>query len=296
MLNPLILFFALQKNNENPILFRWVFLFLVSILTIGAVFFILHRIFYFFEMAYVEYFKKKLFYNHLYIYKKSLQPNQRQILKSNFRFYDRLPYKQKIHFEHRVSKLLKDKEFIGKDIEVTDEMKVFIAATQTKLTFGFRDYRINTVERIIFYPKEFYSQTNKAYHKGEFNLGYKALVFSWKDILHGYEVHDDNINLAIHEFIHAIHFYYMSARRRSTSAAIFIDSYIELTETLDQDTALKQRLIASKYLREYAYTNQFEFLAVIIETFIETPKEFESQFPEIYNKVKGMLNFNFAGY
>lgn len=247
-------------------------------------------------MAYVEYFRKKLFYNHIYIFKKRLEPDQKRILKQNFRFYDRLPHKQKNHFEHRVSKLLKDKEFIGKDIDVTEEMKVIIAATQTKLTFGLRDYRIGTVERIIFYPSEFYSRTNKAYHKGEFNLGYKALVFSWKDILHGYEVHNDNVNLAIHEFIHAIHFYYLSTRRRSTSAAIFIDSYIELTEALDTNTVLKKKLIDSKYLRDYAYTNQFEFLAVIIETFIETPQEFRAQFPEIYSKVKGMLNFNFSGY
>jgi len=247
-------------------------------------------------MAYVEYVNKKLFFNHIYINSKTLQSHQKQILKQNFEFYARLTGKQQKHFEHRVSRLIKDKEFIGKDIEVTDEMKVLIAATQTKLTFGLRDYRINSVERIIFYPTEFYSQTNKTYHKGEFNLGYKALVLSWKDVLHGYQIHNDNINLAVHEFIHAIHFYYMSVRRSSTSAAIFLDSYYELTETLDKNRALKEKLIASKYLRAYAYTNQFEFLAVIIETFIETPKEFKSQFPSLYDKVKTMLNFNFAGY
>lgn len=296
MLNPLILIFILQKNIEDSIIFHWVFLLLTSILTLGAILIIVRGLFNFFEMAYVEYVEKKLFYNHIYIYKNKLQPGQKSILKQNFRFYERLPFKQKIHFEHRVSKLLKDKEFIGKEIDVTEEMKIIIAATQTKLTFGLRDYRISTVERIIFYPTEFYSQTNKTYHKGEFNLGYKALVFSWKDILHGYEVHNDNMNLAIHEFIHAIHFYYLSARRKSTSAAIFIDSYVELTEALDKNNALKKKLIDSKYLRDYAYTNQFEFLAVIIETFIETPQEFKSQFPEIYIKVKGMLNFNFPGY
>lgn len=294
MLNALISF--LQKHPEDPIIFRLVVIFLASIVALGTILLIANGIFNFFEMAYVEYFRKKLFYNHIYIFKKTLEPNQKRILKRNFRFYDRLSHKQKNHFEHRVSKLLKDKEFIGKDIDVTEEMKIIIAATQTKLTFGLRDYRIGTVERIIFYPSEFYSRTNKAYHKGEFNLGYKALVFSWEDIVYGYEVHNDNINLAIHEFIHAIHFYYLSARRKSTSAAIFIDSYIELTEALDKDNALKKKLIDSKYLRDYAYTNQFEFLAVIIETFIETPQEFKSQFPEIYMKVKGMLNFNFSGY
>ncbi|WP_431133977.1 zinc-dependent peptidase [Psychroserpens mesophilus] len=293
---PNFLVIVLQQRHELSPENEFAFDVLTYALIIISISFILLKLFYFFEMAYVEHVKKQLFYNHIYIYKKSLQTDYKKFLKKNFRFYDRLPDKQKTYFEHRVSRLLKDKEFIGKNMAITDEMKILIAATQTKLTFGLRDYRINSVKRIIFYPKEFYSYTNKAYHKGEFNLEYKALVFSWKDVIHGYDIKDDNINLAVHEFIHAIHFYYISARKRSTSAAIFIDSYYELKETLDRDTALKNKLITSKYLRDYAYTNQFEFLAVVIESFIETPKELKSQFPEIYEKVKEMLNFNFAGY
>ena len=41
---------------------------------------------------------------------------------------------------------------------------------------------------------------------------------------------------------------------------------------------------------------KFEFLAVIIESFIETPNEFKSQFPKVYFEIRQMLNFNFAGY
>jgi len=65
---------------------------------------------------------------------------------------------------------------------------------------------------------------------------------------------------------------------------------------LSKNEPLRKDLIASKYFRDYAFTNQFEFFAVIVETFIETPKLFKSQFPNIYNKTKQILNFNFAGY
>lgn len=51
-----------------------------------------------------------------------------------------------------------------------------------------------------------------------------------------------------------------------------------------------------RFLHQYAYANQFEFLAVAIENFIETPNEFKAQFPEIYNKIKQMLNFRITGY
>ncbi|WP_374707785.1 zinc-dependent peptidase [Flavobacterium sp. J372] len=49
--------------------------------------------------------------------------------------------------------------------------------------------------------------------------------------------------------------------------------------------------MASGYLRDYAYTNQFEFLAVVLEHFFETPTEFKQRFPELYGMVKRMINF-----
>jgi Mlc titration factor MtfA (ptsG expression regulator) len=253
-------------------------------------------VFYFFEMAYVEYINKKLFFNHVYLRKRKLTNSQKSILRNNFKFYQKLSSKHQSNFEHRVYQIIKGTDFIGKDIEVTEEMRIIMSATLVKLTFGLRDYNIESVERIIFYSEAFYSQTNKAYHKGEFNLGLKALVFSWKDVLHGYAIEDDNLNLAIHEFTHAIHFSYLRTRRSSTSAAIFLDSYVELSNMLDNDPKLKAKLVQSNFLRDYAFTNQFEFLSVIIETFIESPYQFKNDFPRIYNKVKTMLGFNFAGY
>ncbi len=258
--------------------------------------FILSRLFQFLEMAYVEFINKKLFYKHIYLFKRKLSNQQRFILEKEFSFYRKLDSTNRSYFEHRMARIMNRLEFIGKDIEVTDEMKVVITATQTKLTFGLRDYMIKSVDRIILYPGEFYSQINKSYHKGEFNLGYKALVFSWEDVVHGYHIEDDNLNLAVHEFTHAIHFHYMRVRRYSTSAAIFLDAYVELTTMLDNDAKLKLKLVSSKFLRDYAYTNQFEFLSVILETFIESPQQFKNQFPQIYAKVKTMLNFEFIGY
>lgn len=296
MLNLLVHSSLLQRSNDNPIIFNWVFLFLAIIFSVGIVLFIIHRVVHFFEMAYVEYVNKRLFYNHVYVKKKELSNSQRSVLQQNIKFYNGLSTKHKSYFEHRVYKTIQRLEFIGKELEINDEMKVVISATLVKLTFGLRDYKIKSVERILIYPEEFFSLTNKTYHKGEFNLGYKALVLSWKDVLHGYHIEDDNLNLAVHEFIHAIHFYYMDVRGISTSSAIFLDSYNELTEDLNNNTELKEALVSSNYLRDYAYTNQYEFLAVIIESFIETPYEFRSQFPQLYRKVKEMLNFNFSGY
>ena len=119
-------------------------------------------------------------------------------------------------------------------------------------------------------------------------------MLSWKDFVEGYDDENDNINLGIHEMMHAIHL--NSTRQTDISAFIFKKKYSELNNFLSENESIRVGLIDSDYFRDYAFTNQYEFLAVIIETFIETPKEFRNQFPEIYNKTKQMLNFNFAGY
>ncbi len=43
-----------------------------------------------------------------------------------------------------------------------------------------------------------------AYHKGEFNPKIRAMVMSWEDFEKGFRIADDNRNLGIHEFMHAM--------------------------------------------------------------------------------------------
>jgi len=255
-------------------------------------------IFYFgFKMAEMIYVirKKKPLYNHVYIKLKRLNKKQKQVLSNNFNFYNKLNKKQRKYFEHRVASFIEDKHFIGRDgVIINDEIRTLISATAVMLTFGFRDFYIGLIDKIFVYPKAFYSLTNDDYHKGEFNPKLKTLVLSWEDFEQGYNIGDDNLNLGIHEFAHAIHL--NSIKERDVSSTLFKDSFKELTTLLSNNKHLRDQLVGSRYFREYAYTNQFEFLAVLIEYFFETPIEFKNQFPKIYNKVKQMLNFNYAKY
>ncbi|WP_245940187.1 zinc-dependent peptidase [Seonamhaeicola aphaedonensis] len=268
----------------------------IILLTLFAVLFfmVLRYVTKLFEMAYVIKHKRPL-YTHFYIFKRKLSLSQKSILKKKFTFYNKLPFQYQVYFEHRLASFIKDKDFLGRQgVIVTEEMKVLISATAVMLTFGFRDFYIGLISKIVIYPKEFYSKSNNAYHKGEFNPKFRALVLSWKDFEKGFEDGKDNLNLGIHEFTHAIHL--NSIKERDVSSTIFSDSFKELSEILSRHEYLREALISSEYFRRYAFTNQFEFLAVAIESFIETPHEFKSQFPRVYNKVKQMLNFNFAGY
>ncbi|WP_245750583.1 zinc-dependent peptidase [Algibacter pectinivorans] len=232
---------------------------------------------------------------HFYMFRKKLTRNQTKILTEQFTFYKRLDAENKSYFRHRVATFMQSKTFVGKaGFKVTDETEVLVSATAMMLTFGFRDFSIKAVKNIVIYPTKYFSEVNKVYHKGEFNVNLNTLVLSWDSFLEGYRIEDDKLNLGIHEFAHAIHF--NCIYQEDINSVIFIDTFNELRALLANDEILKNKLIASEYLRQYAFTNDFELLAVILETFIETPRAFKHQFPLVYYKVKQMLNFNFPGY
>lgn len=246
------------------------------------------------EMLYVMKCKKPLYF-HFHPFAKKLNKEQQSILRKDFPFYNKLNQKEKKYFQHRVKSFIIDKHFIGRNnLIINDEIRVLISATAVMLTFGFRDFYIGLISKIVVYPGEFYSTLNRKSHKGEFNPKLKTLALSWEDFKKGFDDYEDKINLGIHEFAHAIHL--NSLKERDVSSTIFSDSFNELVTLLSTDENLKNNLVTSNYFRNYGYTNQYEFIAVIIEAFIESPSEFRNQFPQVYNKTKQMLNFNFATY
>jgi Mlc titration factor MtfA (ptsG expression regulator) len=267
---------------------------LLLIFVIGISVLVSRQIYIFLEQQYGLKYKRPFFLNAI-VFPKQLTEKQVLILKKQFSFYQRLNSKEQIVFRHRVAKFISTKAFVGREYLVpTDEMKILIAATAVMLTFGFRNYLIDLVDIIIIYPKVYYSQINETHHKGETNPQLKTIVFSWEDFENGYRIGDDNLNLGIHEFGHAIHL--NTFRNRDVSSLIFRNGFNNLIKYLQQNENVRRDLIESKYFRAYAYTNQYEFFAVLLENFIETPLGFKSKSPELYGYVKQMLNFNFAGY
>lgn len=163
-----------------------------------------------------------LFFRHFCSFFRKRDNHQKSILRSSFPFYNKLSDKHKSYFEHRVTSFIKDKDFIARGASIiTEEMRILISATAVMLTFWFRDFYIGLISKIVIYPKEFYSKSSNAYHKGEFNPKFKALVLLWEDFEKGFEDGKDNLNLGIHDFTHAIHL--NSIKERDVSSTIFSD-------------------------------------------------------------------------
>lgn len=232
---------------------------------------------------------KKPIYVHYYPFPRKLTSVQHSVLRREFAFYSRLSDKRKIYFEHRVSTFLSRYQLVGNGISIdNEEVKMIVAGTYVMLTFGMRQYLTTVFDKIIIYPSVYYSTVNDQYHKGEFNPKLKAVVFSWDDFLSGHQITNNNINLGLHEFTHALHI--GSRKRLYSSDVIFIDEFNAILEYLE-NANFRQKMLDDDYFRDYAFENQFEFLAVLLEHFFETPEEFNRFYPELFTHVKRMINF-----
>lgn len=254
-------------------------------LIFAIIFFVLILVFRIIEPTYMVLFNKPL-YLFFYPFPKKISSKQKQILENSCQFYKNLTTQKKVFFEHRVQRFLHKYQFFAKeDLEISDEIKIKIAATYVMLTFGMRNFLVEVFKTILIFPKAYYSAVNEQFHKGEFNPMLKVVAFSWEDFLKGLESNNDNINLGLHEFAHVLHFHCM--KNNDPSAILFFDEFNKISQYFKDD-----KLLNDDYFRKYAFENKFEFIAVILEHFFETPREFKTKFPELFAHVSKMINFN----
>lgn len=212
------------------------------------------------------------------LFPKDITLAHESILARHFTFYRNLPAGYQKIFKSRLRKFMDSKKFeTRKGLILTEEMKVLISACAVQLTFGLRNYKLPGFNRILIYPESYYSHITKKYHKGEANAR-GLVVFSWKDFKEGYNEPNDNLNLGLHEFAHALFIGFM---RDTTNDINFLSYYDSWKESGDREF-FKLRSGSSHYLRAYGGTNFMEFFSVCVEHFFETPNEFREKIPGLY--------------
>jgi len=221
---------------------------------------------------------------------KKYQPlavRHRRILEKYSAYYKMLPAKHQKRFEQRVQRFMYAKRFIGRGIQVSDEMRVLISASASQLTFGLTEIYFANFDKILIYPNSYYSHITKKYHLGEVNPRAGIIILSWQNFVEGYADLSDSLNVGIHEMAHAIHF----ENRIKNAEYDFLD--YELLQHLNWITEReipKIRYSEKHFLRSYAGTNHYEFFAVSLEHFFEQPVEFKKAIPDLYELLVRLLN------
>jgi len=284
MINSYLIYHLILIQSEmNPLLkevFLWLFF-------IGMFLVVFNRIWIFVEQQFAERFHRP-FFMYPVLWRHRLNKSARRILEQQFSYYQQLKPAQQRRFRHRLARLIPQFEFHGREgLVVTEEMQVLVISTAVMLSFGFRNYSFPNLERIVLYPGPYHSELGEHLHQGEYSPAYKTLALSWPDFQRGYDIGNDNINLGIHEWSHILHI--KCHFGEDISSQIYNDGVEALKEYLKNHENIRRELLETPYVRSYAFDNELEFIAVLIECYFETPKEFKAGFPEIFGLVRRML-------
>ena len=128
------------------------------------------------------------------------------VLEADFLYYKNLNPGLKQRFIQRISIFIQGKKFVArKDLQMNPRIRIIVSACAIQITFGLDTFTLDNFEYIVVYPDIYESPMTKKMHKGETNLN-GFICLSWKHIIEGIENPNDNYNLGVHEWMHALRF------------------------------------------------------------------------------------------
>jgi len=195
-------------------------------------------------------------------------------LNRNVRLSWELPQPQMQRLHEIIKIFVAEKNWEGcEGLEVTEEMKVTIAAQAGLLLLGTPGFYFDNVRTILVFPKSFSREVvdggvvGQTYRAGEAWQG-GPVILSWQDTLRGGRNEDDGHNLVIHEFAHALD----GLDGDMAGQVIFDDPAISERWAAVVEREYAQLVHAHDHgirtlLDHYGATNKAEFFAVSSETF-----------------------------
>ena len=226
----------------------------------------------------------------------------RKILQRRVPLVRKLPVDMQLQLKKLMQIFIAEKAFIGcAGLQVTDEMRVVIAAQACLLILNRPSGYFRNLRQILVYPGAFavdrvhtdgggVLQEQRQALSGE-SWSQGQVILSWQDSLAGAAVADDGHNVVIHEFAHQLDQENGSAngappRSRLEAehnpqrwSAVFHAAYSHLQH--------EQRTGQHGLLNHYGAKNPAEFFAVVSEVFFEQPAALAQHYPDLYRELSG---------
>ena len=219
------------------------------------------------------------------------------IIERNVPLYKYLPESLQKRLHGHINVLLAEKKFKGcGGLQLTEEIKVTIAAIAALLLLNERGNYFLKLRLILVYPSAFIASQTKPF--GELYLEEKQIkageswgsgivVLSWENIRYDAKHWNDGRNVVLHEFAHQLDQEGGSAsgvpilEKKSdyvTWGQVFRKEYEQLRREVERGV--------ETIIDEYGATDPAEFFAVATETFFEKPFQMERKHPELYHELK----------
>ena len=207
-----------------------------------------------------------------------------------FKYNNELSKKDQDRFVIRANYLIHKIRISGREnFRVGINEKLFIIAAYVQLTFGFKRYYLTKFKHFLIYPDAYKNKVTGHMHYGEMNPR-GVIVLSWKNLLKGHIITNDAINLGLHEMAHALMYTIINSNEHEKGLDLKLNRVIELSKVEIKN--IKNN--TNHLFRDYAKINIYEFFAVSVEHFFESPIQFKDELPELYNALSVLLNQDLA--
>jgi Mlc titration factor MtfA (ptsG expression regulator) len=203
----------------------------------------------------------------------------RRLLREGYDHYERLPGDWRARFEDDLRIFLAEKRISGVGVEVTDELRLLVAASAATLSLGWPDYEWGQLTEVLLYPDDF----DRDYTFGRDELAGQAhpwgtVILSVPALFESFEVPDDAYHVGIHEFAHLLdvdqtHFDGLPVGLDEARAR----EWLAVREK-EMDRMRKGR----SALDDYGAHDPVEFLGVAVEAFFEIPQVMRRRHREVY--------------
>lgn len=230
-----------------------------------------------------------------------------KILVANVKHYNWLPPHLQKELQGHIQVFLAEKSFEGcGGLEVTEEMKVTIAALACLLLLNRRTSLYKKLDCILVYPRAYVVEGARdgggaVSEQAQGRLGESwdggTVVLSWNDVTRSAHNIRDGKNLVLHEFAHQLD----QEDGRGDGVPIFEQEskYTTWAEVLRPEyEQLRKRSARGKrsVMDNYGATNPAEFFAVATETFFEKPEQLQLKHPLLYRELADYYKLDPLGW
>jgi Mlc titration factor MtfA (ptsG expression regulator) len=231
-----------------------------------------------------------------------------EIVERNIAVYRNLPIPLRLQLRGLIKQFLHQKSFSGAGgLEITDEIRVTIAAEACMLLLNRNTNVYPSLRYIIVYPTAFIVDRQQVGMDGTVGEGPKGLlgeswangkvILAWDNVLQGARNFVDGHNVVLHEFAHQL-----DSETGSTNGAPILAGSSGMrtwAKTLTdefQDLQLDYRRGKRSLMDHYGATNPAEFFAVATETFFEKPEEMAKHHTELFEVLKAYYRIDPADW
>ncbi len=221
-----------------------------------------------------------------------MPPQWISILENRVPFYATIDAALRDLFLNRLKIFVWEKTWIeAGGMEITDEVKVVVAATAVRLGLYLDDDIYNRLTEIVVYPSHYHHPEEEGIVFGEAHA-WGTVVLSWDAVVGGIANPHDGHDTATHEFAHVLD--RNSGQFNGTPELHARGDYRPWAVVLDRHfQGLRNgRSVDRKVLRDYGATNEAEFFAVATESFFEKPRQMLEKTPDLYAQLQHFYGFD----